>query len=695
MSFIGGETSERRFEIECKLEVEINALKALNNAQVQSQRLTSGMVAIISSLEERLATLRRTILPVYNETGNLQSQQHNIEKTLTVLDHAIGYYGVCQEVEGSVRGGPNGAGGLDGFLEAMNRLYNAQHYFQKNNPSSVELENISTLFGVGLEALYAEFHDILARQSKPMLPIVLLDIIGSDEDTSGEDAPQSLCQLPESTIGDLVKIAVWLEERGLRRYADIYTSVRSAIVLRSLQLMKEHHRSASGGSTHAASPMMKTKFQHRHSLSAQENVGRKTSRRLQHALEKKASKMFLKASQTTGIGLSFPSSRRQLPTPSNVIVEDTAPEEQEMENYLLLTASLHKLIQSERILLGRILSSYLQPQVLEATVRDAMDLVVHDGENIASRAKRCIGRRDFSAVLVVFPILKHLGELKPDFERTVEGCDYTLRSKFASLISTLNATGAKALEDFAESVRNEAGTALPKDGTVAESTSNVIVFLEQLIEYTDTASSVLNRNETDFTVTFKDSSHRALLGSYIKKVLAQLNLSLVSRSDNSYSDAALRALFRLNNHNYVINALRRSSLMELLLLAEPNAEQTYDDLLLRNQINYVSATFSKAKMPIENANDDTDLGSKTIKEIFSTFTKEFDEVAKHQRSFSVPDARLRADLRKELNNSITPVYSDFYNKYRKTSFSKNPGKYIKYTPEQISSTIKTFFDGTT
>ena len=180
----------------------------------------------------------------------------DIEKTLTVLDHAIGYYGVCQEVEGPVCAGPNGAGGLDGFLEAMNRLYNAQRYFQKNNPSSVELENVSTLFGSGLEALYAEFHDILARQSKPVLPIVLLDLISSDEDTSSEDAPQSLCQLPESIISDLVKIVNWLEERGLRRYVDIYTSVRSANVLRSLQLMKEHHRSASGGSTYAGSPMM-------------------------------------------------------------------------------------------------------------------------------------------------------------------------------------------------------------------------------------------------------------------------------------------------------------------------------------------------------------------------------------------------------------------------------------------------------
>lgn len=165
---------------------------------------------------------------------------------------------MCQEVEDAVRAEPSGPGGLDGFLEAMNRLYNAQRYFQKNNPSSVELENVTSLFSIGLESLYAEFHDILTRQSKPILPIVLLDLIGSDEDTSGEDAPQSLCQLPESVMCDLLKIAGWLEDRedrGHRRHVKIYASVRSAIVLRSLQLLKEHQRSASGGSTHAGSPM--------------------------------------------------------------------------------------------------------------------------------------------------------------------------------------------------------------------------------------------------------------------------------------------------------------------------------------------------------------------------------------------------------------------------------------------------------
>ncbi|XP_011496854.1 PREDICTED: exocyst complex component 7 [Ceratosolen solmsi marchali] len=693
MQFNTNDTSKRRFEIECKLEAELASLETLKEAEDNSKKLTNNMVAILSSLEDRLATLRRTILPVYNETGNLQNQQHNIERTLTVLDHAIGYYGVCQEVESSVRGGPNGTGGLDGFLEAMNRLYNAQRYFQKNNPSSVELENVSTLFEIGLESLYAEFHDILARQSKPVLPIVLLDLIGLDEDTSNEDAPQSLCQLSESTLADLIMISGWLEERGHRRHAKLYASVRSTIVLRSLQLMKEHQRSASGGSTHAASPMPRTKFAHRHSLGVSDTTSRRTSRRLQLALEKKASKMLLKASQTTG--LSFPTSRKPTTSPSSHSTEDSAPDEQEMDNYLLLAASLHKLMQAERTLIGRILPTSLQLQVLEATVRDAMDLVAHDGENIAARAKRCITKRDFSAVLVVFPILKHLEELKPDLERTVEGCEYALRSKFASVIQTLTDTGAQALECFGENVRNESGAILPKDGTVAESTSNVLVFLEQLTEYADTVGIVLKRHsDTDSTnatsTKHSEGQHRIALGLYTKRVLALLNLALVSKSDTSYSDPALRALFRLNNHNYVINALRRSSLMELLLLAEPTAEQTYQDLLARDRANYVTSTFAKTRSHIENHNDEP--GMKVLKERFSGFTREFDEAAKFHRSYAVPDARMREELRKELRQSIVPTYTTFYHKYKNTSFSKNPAKYVKYSPEQVSTAIDTFFD---
>lgn len=39
----------------------------------------------------------------------------------------------------------------------------------------------------------------------------------------------------------------------------------------------------------------------------------------------------------------------------------------------------------------------------------------------------------------------------------------------------------------------------------------------------------------------------ALLGLYIKKVLVQLNLTLVNKSD-TYTDPFLKAVFRLNNN---------------------------------------------------------------------------------------------------------------------------------------------------
>lgn len=56
---------------------------------------------------------------------------------------------MSQDVEPTVRAGPgpiaNGGSGLDAFLQAMNKLQLAQEYFEKNNPQSVELENVVSL----------------------------------------------------------------------------------------------------------------------------------------------------------------------------------------------------------------------------------------------------------------------------------------------------------------------------------------------------------------------------------------------------------------------------------------------------------------------------------------------------------------------------------------------------------------------
>lgn len=61
-------------------------------------------------------------------------------------------------------------------------------------------------------------------------------------------------------------------------------------------------------------------------------------------------------------------------------------------------------------------------------------------QNIATRAKKCIHRKEFANLFVMFPILKHLTAMKSDFERTMEGCDPSIRGQYSTILSTFHST---------------------------------------------------------------------------------------------------------------------------------------------------------------------------------------------------------------------------------------------------------------
>lgn len=62
-------------------------------------------------------------------------------------------------------------------------------------------------------------------------------------------------------------------------------------------------------------------------------------------------------------------------------------DEQEMENYLVCVMVLQRLMQSERSLMVGIVPLQHQHQVFEIVIRDAMDMVVQDGEVLLERNK--------------------------------------------------------------------------------------------------------------------------------------------------------------------------------------------------------------------------------------------------------------------------------------------------------------------
>lgn len=54
--------------------------------------------------------------------------------------------------------------------------------------------------------------------------------------------------------------------------------------------------------------------------------------------------------------------------------------------------------------------------------QEALDNLMLDGDNIVSAARRAIMRHDYSAVLTIFPILRHLKMNKSEFDSTLQVC---------------------------------------------------------------------------------------------------------------------------------------------------------------------------------------------------------------------------------------------------------------------------------
>jgi len=152
----------------------------------------------------------------------------------------------------------------------------------------------------------------------------------------------------------------------------------------------------------------------------------------------------------------------------------------------------------------------------------------------------------------------------------------------------------RALEDFIENIRNEQTSQLPKDGIVHELTSNVLIFLEHLADYMDTVALILAQDPTygnpiGFNKNLDENARRQYMGMYIKRVLQQLNLTLVTCSD-LYYESSLKAIFRLNNACYILKCLEGSVLMELIRTKEPDSQKNYLDMMDDQKKAYLNAT---------------------------------------------------------------------------------------------------------
>ncbi|XP_028989528.1 exocyst complex component 7 isoform X12 [Betta splendens] len=658
------DASARKREIEEKLKQEQETLSFIRENLEKSDQLTKGMVSILSSFESRLMQLENSIIPVHKQTENLQRLQENVDKTLSCMDHVISYYHVAKDTDRIIREGPTGR--LDEYLACIAKIQKAVEYFQDNNPDSPELNTVKARFEKGKELLEAEFRSLLTRYSKPVPPILILDAISVDDEL---EVPEEVVleHLPEAVLQDIICIAGWLVEYGRNQdFMNVYFQIRSNQLDRSIKGLKDHFRKNSASSGVLYSPAVQTK--------RKDTPTKKAPRR-----------------------------------PGKDDVLDI-----EIDSYIHCISAFVKLAQSEYALLTEIIPEHHQKKTFDSLIQEALDNLMLEGENIVSAARRAIMRHDYSAVLTIFPILKHLKMTKPEFDATLQGTAASTKNKLPTLITSMETIGAKALEEFADSIKNDPDKEynMPKDGTVHELTSNAILFLQQLLDFHETAGAMLASqvlgNTYNIPLDPRETSssgggstsefNKRLLSTYICKVLGNLQLNLLSKS-KVYEDSALSAIFLHNNYNYILKSLEKSDLIQLVTVTQKKAESQYRELI-EQQMQMYQRSWVKVTEHLTDRNMPVGLpGAKlkdkerqVIKDKFKGFNDGLEELCKIQKGWAIPDKQQRDFIRQAQKKVVSDAYRVFLHRCANISFTKNPEKYHKYRPEEVEDMIEKLFD---
>ncbi|XP_033963287.1 exocyst complex component 7 isoform X11 [Pseudochaenichthys georgianus] len=658
------DASARKREIEEKLKQEQETLSFIRENLEKSDQLTKGMVSILSSFESRLMQLENSIIPVHKQTENLQRLQENVDKTLSCMDHVISYYHVAKDTDRIIREGPTGR--LDEYLACIAKIQKAVEYFQDNNPDSPELNTVKARFEKGKELLEAEFRSLLTRYSKPVPPILILDAISMDEELEIQE-DVVLEHLPEAVLQDIICIAGWLVEYGRNQdFMNVYFQIRSNQLDRSIKGLKDHFRKNSANSGILYSPAVQTK-------------------------------------------------RKDTPTkkaPKRPGKDDVL--DIEIDSYIHCISAFVKLAQSEYALLAEIIPEHHQKKTFDSLIQEALDNLMLEGDNIVSAARRAIMRHDYSAVLTIFPILRHLKMNKAEFDSTLQGTAASTKNKLPTLITSMETIGAKALEEFADSIKNDPDKEynMPKDGTVHELTSNAILFLQQLLDFHETAGAMLAsqvlgdtynipldpRETSSSAISYTSEFNKRLLSTYICKVLGNLQLNLLSKS-KVYEDSALSAIFLHNNYNYTLKSLEKSELIQLVTVTQKKAECSYRELI-EQQIQMYQRSWLKVtehltdrNMPVfQPGSKLKDKERQVIKDKFKGFNDGLEELCKIQKGWAIPDKEQRDFIRQAQRRVVSDTYRAFLHRCANISFTKNPEKYHKYRPEEVEEMIGRLFD---
>ncbi|KAE8653683.1 Pectin lyase-like superfamily protein isoform 1 [Hibiscus syriacus] len=350
--------------------------------------------------------------------------------------------------------------------------------------------------------------------------------------------------------------------------------------------------------------------------------------------------------------------------------------------------AVKSLFNGEKILCDHVFSA-------SQTIRDACFAeITMEGATNLFKFPEIIAQNKNSRPERIFRLLELHGtisELRPEIE-SIFNVDLTSAIKSHAL-SSLQKVGDSVftlLINFGSSIRKDSSKTPVPGGGIHPLTQSSMSYISSLSDYDRILSDILSVHPPAENPPFPESyfnNPTAIEAAPIH--LAWLILVLLCKIDSKaqqYKDVSLSYLFLANNLQFIINQVQTSNLQHLLgdqwLSKHTQKIKQYASSYELVAWNRVFKTLPERTTP--------ELSHEAVKDCFRRFNAAFEEAYMKQILRSVPDGKLRDELKVSIAGKLVPVYKEFYETYSRIS----NGDFVRISPDDLGNYLSDLFHGT-
>ncbi|XP_059316037.1 exocyst complex component EXO70H1 isoform X2 [Lycium ferocissimum] len=246
------------------------------------------------------------------------------------------------------------------------------------------------------------------------------------------------------------------------------------------------------------------------------------------------------------------------------------------------------------------------------------------------------------------------------------------------------------LSDFELSIqKNSLKTPVP-GGRIHPLTNSVMDYIASLANYSGVLSDIIPDSATSAQSSFPET-YETPKSSAVSARLAWIVLVLLCKLDTRaelYNDIALSYLFLANNIQFVVERVCVSALKCILgdewILNLERKVKLYST-------KYENVAWNKVFLCLPESLDPS-LPPDTIKGHFRRFNESFEESYRRQKSWVVPDGKLRDEIKVSIARKLVPAYRDFYDYYMVAlSGQNNLEVLVRFSPDNIGNCLSDLF----